>query len=320
MTRRVVLAAALAATGLTACERPPPVAYQGYAEGEFVNLALPYAGQLQKLNVRRGQQVQAGLPVFALEQVSERAARLESEERLKTAEARLDNLRVGRRKPELDAARAQLAQAKAARELSALQLAQQEKLHAGGYVSLARVDEARSAYRRDVGRVAEAEAQIRNLDLPLGRDAEREAAEAEVETARAALAQSAWRLAQKSLAAPVSGLVQDTYFVEGEWVPAGRPVAALLPPGNVKVRFFVPEQAVAALAIGQPVEVSCDGCGAPLGAAISFVSAQAEYTPPVLYSRDSRAKLVFMIEARPAPDAATRLRPGQPVDVSAVQK
>ena len=320
MTRLVIPAAALAAIILTACERVPSTTFQGYVEGEFVNLASPYAGQLQKLHVRRGQQVRAGQPVFALEQESERAARLESEERLKSAEARLDNLRAGRRKPELDAARAQLAQAKAARELSVAQLAQQEKLYADGYVARTRVDEARSAHQRDAARVAETEAQIRNLDLPLGRDAEREAAVAEIETARAALAQSAWRLAQRSLAAPVSGLVQDTYFVEGEWVPAGRPVAALLPPGNVKLRFFVPERAVAALAIGQPVEVSCDGCGAPLGAAISFVSAQAEYTPPVLYSRDSRAKLVFMIEARPARDASLRLRPGQPVDVSAAQK
>ena len=106
--------------------------------------------------------------------------------------------------------------------------------------------------------------------------------------------------------------MQDTYFVEGEWVPAGRPVAALLPPGNVKVRFYVPETVVGSLRPNQPLEVLCDGCPAPIPAAVSFISIQAEYTPPVLYSKESRAKLVFLVEARPAPGA---LHPGQPVDV-----
>ena len=110
-------------------------------------------------------------------------------------------------------------------------------------------------------------------------------------------------------------MVQDTFFVEGEWVPAGRPVASLLPPGNVKARFYLPESALGALRIGQTVEISCDGCGAPIRATLSYVSAQAEYAPPVLYSKESRAKLVFLAEARPAPASASGLRPGQPVDV-----
>ena len=115
---------------------------------------------------------------------------------------------------------------------------------------------------------------------------------------------------------PAAGTVQDTYFVEGEWVPAGRPIVSLLPPGNVKVRFYVPETVVGALRIEQAIQVSCDGCGAPLRATLSYVSAQAEFTPPVLYSKESRAKLVFLVEARPQPQDSARLRPGQPVDVS----
>jgi HlyD family secretion protein len=118
----------------------------------------------------------------------------------------------------------------------------------------------------------------------------------------------------------MAGFVQDTFFVEGEWVPAGRPVAALLPPGNVKARFFVPETAIGSLSPGQGVEISCDGCGTPIAAKITFISAQAEFTPPIIYSRESRSKLVFLIEARPEPKDAPRLHPGQPVEVKVAAK
>ena len=181
--------------------------------------------------------------------------------------------------------------------------------------SRARYDDARGALERDKARVAAADAQLRTALQPLGRDAERRAAEAEVAAARAAVAQAAWRLEQKSVTAPAAGRVQDTFFVEGEWVPAGRPVASLLPPGNVKVRFYVPETLVGALQTGREVEIRCDGCPAPVAAKISFISSQAEYTPPVLYSKESRAKLLFLVEARSEPAEAVKLRPGQPLDV-----
>ncbi|MCW5603414.1 MAG: HlyD family efflux transporter periplasmic adaptor subunit [Burkholderiales bacterium] len=299
---------------LAGCGKPPADEWQGYIEGEFVLLASPYAGQLQQLHVRRGDQVETGRPVFVLEQESERAARLEAGEWLNNAQARLENLEVARRTPEIDAQRAELAQAQTARELSALQLAQQEKLFQAGFISQARYDEARTAHERDVARVLAAEAQLKNVLQPLGRDAERKAAAAEVAAARAALAQAIWRLEQKSVAAPVTGLVQDTFFVMGEWVPAGRPVASLLPPGNVKARFYVAGDKLSSVPVGREVILQCDGCE-PVAARVTFTSSQAEYTPPVLYSKESRQKLVFLVEARPEATDALKLRPGQPVDV-----
>ncbi|MGQ0546329.1 MAG: HlyD family secretion protein, partial [Betaproteobacteria bacterium] len=206
-------------------------------------------------------------------------------------------------------------QAKAARELSLSSFKREEKLMAEQATSRSRHDEARSALERDRARLAAAEAQLRTALLPLGRDAERAAAQAEVAAARAALEQAEWRLAQKSVAAPAAGMVQDTFFVEGEWVVAGRPVVSLLPPGNLKARFYIPEPLLGGIPIGKPVEISCDGCPAPVAAKVSFVSTQAEYTPPVLSSKESRAKLVFLVEARLDPAAAQKLRPGQPVDV-----
>jgi len=311
--RRLLLPLALAT--LAGCQKPAGDSLQGYVEGEFVLLASPYAGQLQKLHVRRGDRAEAGKPVFALEQEAERSARLEAEEKLKTARARLDNLVAAKRPDEIQALRAELTQARAARDLSASQLDQQRKLFKEGFTSQARYDEALRSLERDAGRVKEAEAQLRNALQPVGREDERKAAEGDVAAAQASLAQAAWRLDQKSVAAPVTGLVQDTFFVEGEWVPAGRPVASLLPPGNVKVRFYVPETVLGSIQPGRQIEVGCDGCPQPIAAKVSYISSQAEYTPPVLYSREQRAKLMFLIEARPDPARATGLRPGQPVDI-----
>jgi HlyD family secretion protein len=310
MTRRLLIL--LLGINLFGCERTANDAWQGYIEGEYALIASPYAGQLQKLYVRRGDSVDSGRPLFALEQESERAARTEAQQRLNAAAARLENLQAARRPAEIDALRAEVTQAKAALALSSSQLAQQQKLFKDGFIAQARLDEAQAARARDAARAAEAEAQLRSALQPVGREAERRAAEGDAAGAQAALAQAALRLEQKSVAAPVSGMVQDTFFVEGEWVPAGRPVVSLLPPGNVKARFYVPETVLGSIQPGRALEIRCDGCPAPLAAKVSYVSSQAEYTPPVLYSKESRAKLLFLVEARLE---GAGLRPGQPVDV-----
>jgi HlyD family secretion protein len=296
---------------LAACEKQEEGVWQGYVEGEYVLLASPYAGQLQKLFVRRGDQIEAGKPVFVLEQESERQARAEAEQRVKSAQARLENLQVPMREPQIQALREALNQAKASKELSRVNLVREEDLMKKGYTTKPRLDEARSAYVRDTARVKEVEEQLKNAQMPLGRQGELEAAQAEMAAAKAALGQADWRLEQKSVAAPVSGLVQDTFFVIGEWVGAGKPVASLLPPGNVKARFYVPETALSSMTIGRPIEIRCDGCQ-PIDAKVTYVSSQAEYTPPVLYSKESRSKLLFLVEAR-LPNSP--LRPGQPLDV-----
>jgi len=296
---------------LAACDKQEEGVWQGYVEGEYVLLASPYAGQLQKLFVARGDLIEAGKPMFVLEQESERQARAEAGERLKSAQARLENLQVPLRQPQIAALREQLNQARSARTLSRANYAREQELFKKGFSPKARLDDARTAQERDAARVKEMEAQIRNAELPLGRQGELESAQAEMAAAKAALAQADWKLEQKSVAAPVSGLVQDTFFVVGEWVAAGRPVASILPPGNVKARFYVPETALSSMGIGRAIEIRCDGCQ-PIEAKVSYVSSQAEYTPPVLYSKESRSKLLFLVEAR-LPNSP--LRPGQPVDV-----
>ena len=140
-----------------------------------------------------------------------------------------------------------------------------------------------------------------------------EDAEATLRTAQARLVSAQTRLARRKAASPVTGSVQQIYYRPGELVPAGRPVVSLLPPGNIKIRFFVPENALAKVALGAAVMIHCDGCKADVPAKVTFISRSSEFTPPVIYSLDERSKLVFLIEARTeTPDG---LRVGQPVDV-----
>lgn len=313
---RAMAALAVLAAG---CAEPPPDGWQGYAEGEFVYVASPYAGAVERLAVARGDQVRAGEVLFVLDHGVEQGAVDAAKAQVRAAEAQIANLARGRRKPEVETAQAQEANAAAALRLARLQLDQAEKLYAAGYVSKARLDEARAEFDRSAAGVAEMRAQIATQTQTLGRPSEIAAAQAELAAARATLDQAVVRLKQKTGVAPRDALVQDTLYRLGEWVAAGQPVVSLLPPENRKVRFFVPETVVGALRPGEPVSIECDGCAAPIAATISYVSTQAEYTPPVIYSRDTRQKLVFMIEARPAPADAPRLHPGQPVTVRRAQ-
>ena len=315
--QHALVSMAALAFALSGCSRDPAEKpLQGYVEGEFVLVAAPTAGTLEKLNVQRGQQVAQGERLFELEHAAEDAAKRQASDLVRSAEQRAANLRGTRRPAEIEASSAQAQQARSARELSALQFGQQQKLFDSGFISKAQLDAARVNYDRDQARYAEVEAQVKLARQSVGRDAEIGSASAEVDAARAALAQADWRLSQRGASAPAEALVQDVYFRQGEWVPAGRPVASLLPPQNVKVRFFVPESKLAGIKAGDAVTLRCDGCAAPLAAQVSFISAQAEYTPPVIYSQGTREKLVYMLEARPSPADAVKLRPGQPMDVT----
>jgi HlyD family secretion protein len=300
---------------LAACTQHADRPLQGYIEGEYIRVGPQFAGILQQLSVQRGDQVAAGAPLFALERENEIAARRQAEEQLRGALARLDNLKKGKRPPEVETVAEQLRQAQAARELSAANYRRQESLFRSGFISTAALDDARTKLRSDDALVAQLRASVQTAKLP-GRPDEIRAAQADADAARQALAQSDWRLSQRAATAPQAGRVNERYYVVGDFVPAGSPVVSLLPPANVKVRFYAPEPLLGRLQPGQTVSFTCDACGAPINATISFISDRAEFTPPVLYSKENRAKLVYLVEARPAPDVAAKLNPGQPVDVT----
>ncbi|CAG2154536.1 putative efflux pump membrane fusion protein [compost metagenome] len=313
LLRCLLLLAACAA--LAACSNDKPVTWQGYVEGEFVAVASPFAGRLEKLTVDRGQQVADGAPLFVLESDDERAARQQAAEQVRVAEAQLADIQIGKRPVEVAVNQAQLAQARAQATRSAAQRKRDEAQFEIGGISRAQLDETRATADADAARVRELQRDIDVARLP-GRKDQLTAQQAQVEAARAALAQAEWKLSRKSVNATAAGLVYDVPYRPGEWVPAGSPVVRMLPPANVKVRFYVPEAAVGALKNGQSVQIRCDGCAAPVAARITYVSNEAEFTPPVIYSNETRRKLVFLIEARPTPEDAPKLRPGQPVEVA----
>ena len=197
--------------------------------------------------------------------------------------------------------------------LSEVNLRRQEQLVGTAAASQEQLDQARASHQRDQARVEELGAALEVARLA-GREDELAAAEAAVTAAKAALAMAEWRLGEREAVAPMAGMVTDTLYRPGEHVAAGAPVVELLPPANVKLRFFVPEPLLGGLQVGQRIRFACDGCPPDLGSRISFIAPEAEYTPPVIYSRESREKLVFLVEAEPGL-GAPRLHPGQPIDV-----
>jgi HlyD family secretion protein len=316
LLRRALACASIAAVAsLSGCNRGASDRVQGYIEGEFVYVASPHAGSLEKLEVAKGAQVNAGDPLFVLNGMPERAARDEAEHALNRANAAWEDAKKGKRPSELESAAAALERARAALELSEKEAIRQEGLLAtAGATSEHEVDHARSIRDQDRERVVELAAELETARQGSRVD-QVAAAEAEVQSARAALSRAEWELGEKRQAAPSAGVVFDTLYREGDWVGAGLPVVMLLPPGNVKLRAFVAEERVGSLQLGDSVQVHVDGVSGSHTGKISYIAPRAEYTPPVVYSRENRNKFVFMIEAVFEPDIARTLHPGQPVEV-----
>lgn len=297
------------------CNREPPNTYQGYIEGEFVYLASSQAGQLVRLAVARGQTVPPTALLFALDSTNEVAAVQQAREQMLATQSQRADLGTGKRPEEIEVAEAQRMQAQAEAARAAAQFNRDQEQYRIGGISQTQFDQSRATAEISAAKVSELQGQLTVARLP-SRYRQIEAASAQMRAASAALTQAQWKLDQKTMRAPQGGLVYDTLYRTGEWVPAGSPVVRLLPPENVRVRFFVPETLIGSLGVGRAVRVRCDGCSNEVPAIVSFVSAQSEYTPPVIYSNENRAKLVFLVEARPQPSDAVKLRPGQPVAVT----
>ncbi len=288
--------------------------WSGYAVGDFIYVAAPLSGKLDAMQVRASDVVDKGALLFTLESGSELAAQDEAAARLKGAQAQQANLEKGRRAEELAVIQAQLVKAREEAALAKRSLEREQRLLDKGFVSTARVDDATTRLKEANAQIDELGAALKVARLPARGD-EVAASRANVAAAGGALRQSEWGVGQKRQLAPAAGTVNEVFFRQGEFVQAGQPVLSLLPPANIKLRFFVPEAELASVKPGQVLHAHCDGCGAPIEVHVSHISSQAEYTPPVIYSNSQRARLVFMVEAMPAPAEAARLRPGQPVDV-----
>lgn len=300
------------------CNESDDDSFQGYVEGEYLYLAAPQAGYLQSLNMPRGSRVTQGQTVFVVSDSPDDQALLAAESRAESARRKLENLKLPKRDSEIAELEAKLNEAKAQLRLTEIALKQQEELGRRHFTPQITVDEARSAHQQAIARVVAINKQIDTYQNTVGRQAEILAAAADFAAAQAETEQKQWVVTHKTVTAPTVGEISDTYYRPGEWVATGTPVASLLPDDRRRLRFFVPEPILATIKIGDRIEASCDSCAAPIRGHIDFISSDAEYTPPVIYSLGSREKLVFRIEAEPSIEQVPQLRPGLPVDVHLV--
>jgi HlyD family secretion protein len=313
----IVVLAGLAALFWWAWGRPqaPPM-LSGYVEGEALYLSSSTPGPVKSVSVVRGQRVAAGAPLFVLDAAPLDAQRSQAEAGLAAANARVADAAKGLRPTELSVYDAERAAAEAAMRQAKVELDRIRPLVARGIYAPARLDQAQANYDAAIANVRAISAQRAAGTLGARPDALL-AAQAQAAQAKGALAETESRLAQAGPVAPAAGRVEDVFFQPGEWAAANQPVVALIPDDRVRVRFYVPERDIARYPIGTRVQFSCDGCKAGLSATVNYVSPRPEFTPPVIYSRESRDRMVFLVEARPADGAA--LIPGQPVDVVPVK-
>ncbi|WP_424814193.1 HlyD family secretion protein [Roseococcus sp. YIM B11640] len=307
--RRLLLLALLA---LAACgDDGADQGYEGYLEGEYRRIAAPDSGWIASIDVARGARIAAGTLLFTLDPVREQAALAQAQAQQAQAESELADMRLGARPDEIAAIEAQLNEAQATLHLAELTLTRQAELVRTRAVPQTRYDDARTAQEQATAQVRHIEAQLATARLPSRPDRIR-AAEATVDAARQAVEQARWRLDQRRIASPAEGLVDDVVRRPGEWVPANGVVVSLLPPGAIRAVFFVPEARRAEIRPGMNVALSCTGCPPDVTARVSRVASEAEFTPPVIFSRETREKLVFRIEALLEPREGAPL-PGQPI-------
>ncbi|HEX4293860.1 MAG TPA: efflux RND transporter periplasmic adaptor subunit [Rhizomicrobium sp.] len=269
--------AAIFLVALAGCGQNDNHAWLGYAEGDTAFVAAPQAGWVANLRVERGAEVKLGDMLFALDDIAQASARDQAQAQIAQAQG-------------------QMGQARAGLELAQKELVRQQGLLRSGATSKQALDQAKSAHDTAAALVAQIDATEQQ--------------------ARATLTGAAYQLSERVVVSRTSGRVQDVFFRPGEYAPAMTPVVSILPPGNVYVRFFVPETEFAHVHLGQKVSIHCDGCARDLTATVSFIAAQEEFTPPVIFSVGNREKLVFKVEARAQGGLA--LHPGQPVDVRPV--
>jgi HlyD family secretion protein len=317
MIRRPLASALAAALFVAGCNGSDEHTHQGWIEADLIFVGADEAGRIDTLAVRQGDSVKAGSPVFALDDELQRADVSAAEAAVAEARARLARAEAQQQRPaEIAVLEAQQARAEAALALSTAELERQKQLLEKGFTSKAQFDLASANHKRDSAMLDEIRRQITVARLA-AREEDIAAARQSLAAAKARSKAAETRLARRRVSSPASGSVEQVYYRVGEMVPAGRAVIALLPPGNVKVRFYVNEALLPSIRLGDVVSVRCDGCAGDLSANIIFIARSAEFTPPVIYSREERSKLVFLIEARP--EHPERLRIGQPVSVALIR-
>lgn len=296
-----------------ACNNDTHPSFEGYIEAENIYIASPYSGRLDHLWVKQGQHVNKGNLLFNLDPNPQqfRVTQLKSE--LEQARNTLIDLKKPRRAQEISAIQAQIEQVAAQITLAEIRVSRFQKLYDKNASDQDTLDAAKANLQQQKDLKLQYEENLALAKLG-GREDQIKAQQNQVDALTAKLEDAQWALLQKSQSAPASGLIFDTLYREGEFVINQQPVLALLSAENIKVEFFVPVKYLSQFSLGQTIHFNCEGCQENNPATISFISPEAEYLPPLVYSRENNANLVFKIRARIANPFS--FKPGQPVVVT----
>ncbi len=289
---------------------PTEPVYNGYVEADYVYVAPSGPGRIVSILATEGDKVTEGQLLLTLEDTAQIQALRAAEAGVAVAKANLDNLQTGSREAEIEVIRASLHKAYADQTLAQTTLDRSVALLERGLVPPAQVDTDRANLARAEAQIEQLQAQLRVAELP-ARDAQRLAAEGSLDMAKAQAAIAKSNLDDHTIEAPIAGVVDRIYFDAGEVAATGAPILSIFPPDRLKAIFFIPEPARAGTRIGDMLDVSCDGCDEGITARITYMASDPQYTPPIIYSREERARLVFRAEA--LLEHADGLLPGQPV-------
>lgn len=310
--------ALLACLGLCTCQQPQPASWQGYVEGETLFVSAPLAGIVSQVLVQRGDYVTAQQLLYEMEPAPDDAALVAALEQVRVAKYELANLEKGLRPDEIREIEAEQGLAQSGIALATLELNRISDLVAHDMASQESKDLAQAELTLQRTKYEQASARLASARLGARPDLI-EAAKARLRAAQAQVDQVQWRLDSKSQKAPTRAQVQDILFWPGEFVQPGQPVMSLLAEDRIKIRFFVDEPSLQALHLGDQVTVNLDGLSA-FEARVGFISPQAEYTPPFIYSKENRQRFVYLVEAWPDLEDVRYLHPGMPVDVVRVSR
>lgn len=298
---------------LMGCSKPHRAQYQGYVEGENLYLASPYSGTLTQKRVQRGQTVKRGELLFQLDSNPQILLISQADAELLQAKKIYTDLVNPRRPPEIAAIQAQIEQTNAQIRLAALRVKRMRELYTKNATDKDSVDNAEAHYDQLVQSKTQYQENLK-LALMGAREEQLNAQQAQVNALIAKLSQAKWQLSQKSIYAPHDGIIFDTYFLQGEFVPSQRAIASLLTPQTVRIQFFVPAADLSHLRLGQKITFECEGCAQQNQATIQYISSEAEYIPPLIYSEANIDKLIFRVKA--SIKKAMSFKPGQPVIVT----
>lgn len=295
---------------------PGPVSWNGYVEDDYVYAAAASAGTIQSIAVKEGQLVKRGDVLFVLETSQQQAQFDAAQARADAAQATLENLQTGSRQEEIDVTQAQLMKAKADFNLATQNLARTQDLFDRGLTPVANLDQSKGTAQAAQAAVDQLQAQLKVQQLP-ARDAQQIGAEASLAAAQADAASAKAALDNRTVLAPEDGRVERLFYKTGEVAGAGAPVLSLSGSDAMKVLFYVNEGDRPQFALGDVLSVSCDGCASGLTATVSHFASDPQFTPPIIYSRDERSRLVFLTEA--VLGAQNGILPGQPVSIERPQ-